>query len=139
MTSPEDMPVLDGPTENTNYGMTDSGYSSGYSSGYGLQSTEAEELARFRKMAMAIRDADLDGDGKIAENELEIHLKKLQTQRKIAIVALAVLCFLGIYITIFLPIARIEQVANALDLLWITLGGVIATYMGAEAYVSRKS
>lgn len=88
---------------------------------------------------MSTEDVDLNKDGKVEMDELEIHKTKLQTQRKIAMIALCTLCFLGIYITIFLPIGRIEQVANALDLFWITLGGVIATYMGAEAYISRKN
>lgn len=85
-------------------------------------------------------DADYNGDGTVDEKEIDVHVKKMQTQRRMALVALATLCFLGIYITIWLPINRIEQVANALDLLWVTLGGVIAAYMGAEAWVTgRKS
>lgn len=81
---------------------------------------------------------DINGDGVVAADELEIHKSKMKTQRRIAFIALLTLCFLGIYITIYLPIDRVAQVAVALDLLWVTLGGVIATYMGAEAYISRK-
>lgn len=85
-------------------------------------------------------EADVNGDGVVGEDELDVHLKKLQAQRRIAITALAVMSFLGIYIAVFMPLSRVETVASALDLLWVTLGGVIATYMGAEAYVTgRKS
>lgn len=81
---------------------------------------------------------DLNGDGLVDETELELHKARMATQRRIAYAALIVMCFLGIYITIWLPIDRVAQISQALDLLWITLGGVIATYMGAEAYISRK-
>lgn len=81
---------------------------------------------------------DINGDGTVDVDEVSLHKTKMQTQRRIACIALLVMCFLGIYITIWLPLDRIAQVATALDLLWVTLGGVIATYMGAEAYVTRK-
>ena len=81
---------------------------------------------------------DINGDGVVATDELEIHKSKMKTQRRIAFIALLTMCFLGIYITIYLPIDRVAQVSQALDLLWFTLGGVIATYMGAEAYISRN-
>ena len=81
---------------------------------------------------------DINGDGTVDTSEADLHKTKMQTQRRIACIALVVMCFLGIYITIWLPLDRIAQVATALDLLWVTLGGVIATYMGAEAYIQRK-
>lgn len=81
---------------------------------------------------------DINGDGVVDKNELDLHMSKMQMQRRIALIAMLVMCFLGIYITIWLPLDRVAQIAAALDLLWVTLGGVIAAYMGAEAYISRK-
>lgn len=128
--SEEDMPVLDGPPD---FGgpRTDS-YS--YSSDH---STD-EEFLRFKKMAKAMAEADLDGNGEIDKHELQLIKNKLKTQRIIAVAAFILISFLGVYIAIWMPLERIEQVSTALDLLWVTLGGVIATYMGAEAYVSRR-
>lgn len=97
------------------------------------------EERRIRKIARTIREMDLNGDGKIDGEELDIHKNKLRTQKRIALIALATLCFLGLYIAIFAPLDRLAQIGNVLDLLFITLGGVIATFMGAEAYVSRRN
>lgn len=81
---------------------------------------------------------DLDGNGMIDESEAELHRAKMQTQRRIAFIALLVLCFSGIYMTVWLPLDRLAAIAAALDWFWVSLSGIIAAYMGAEAWVSRK-
>jgi hypothetical protein len=101
--------------------------------------TSGEEERRIRKIARTIREMDLNGDGKVDGEELDIHKTKLRTQKRIALIALTVLCVLGIYIAMFAPIDRIAQIGSTLDLFFITLGGVIATFMGAEAYITRRN
>lgn len=98
-----------------------------------------DEERRIRRIAKTIREMDLNADGKVDGEELNLHKNKLTTQKRIALIALCVLCFLGIYIAVFAPLDRIAQIGNVLDLFFITLGGVIATFMGAEAYISRRN
>ncbi len=100
---------------------------------------DGSEERRIRRIARTIREMDLNGDGKVDGEELDIHKNKLKTQKRIALIALTVLCFLGLYIAIFAPIDRLAQIGNTLDLFFITLGGVIATFMGAEAYITRRN
>ena len=82
-------------------------------------------------------DSDLDGDGKIEQDEVDIVKKRVATHRKMAIYAMAALLLSGGYIIVFADPTQIEAYGSALDLFWITLGGIIATYMGAEIWASK--
>jgi len=93
-------------------------------------------------------DFDLDGDGKITEEEinrkermLEIELReeKAESQKKMAWVAMLMMIGLSIYL--FTPMVsdtRVQALADLLGLFYIAQTGVVAAYMGATAYMAGK-
>jgi len=80
---------------------------------------------------------DIDGDGVIEQDEVDIVKKRVATHRTMAIFAMIALVGSGGYIVAFADPSQIEAYGSALDLFWITLGGIIATYMGAEIWASK--
>lgn len=84
------------------------------------------------------QDFDLDHDGKVSEKEMKIMTARLRTQRRIAVVALVLMSAIGMYIAFWMPVERMEALGSLLDFFWITMGGIIATYMGSEAWMSSK-
>ena len=93
-------------------------------------------------------DFDLDGDGKITEEEinrkermLEIELReeKAESQKKMAWVAMLMMIGLSVYL--FTPMVsdtRVQALADLLGLFYIAQTGVVAAYMGATAYMAGK-
>ena len=93
-------------------------------------------------------DFDLDGDGKVTEDEinrkermLEIELReeKAESQKKMAWVAM--LMMIGLYVYLFTPMVsdrRVQALADLLGLFYIAQTGVVAAYMGATAYMAGK-
>lgn len=81
---------------------------------------------------------DLDGDGKIEEYELDMFRKRLATQRKMAIISLVAMIGTGSWIAFGMDAERLTAMGSLLDLYFITLGGVVAAYMGAEAFASTR-
>ena len=83
---------------------------------------------------MSGSDIDLNHDGIVDEKEMDLNLIKRTTQRRMAIVSLIAILATGFYIAFGASPERLASLGSLLDLFWITLGGVIATYMGSEAY-----
>lgn len=83
---------------------------------------------------MSKEQLDINGDGKIQKNELKMYNRKMITQRNMAIASLIAIILAGGYLLAVAPETRLEAMGSLLDLYWITLGGVIATYMGTETY-----
>ena len=93
-------------------------------------------------------DFDLDGDGKVTEEEinrkermLEIELReeKAESQKKMAWVAMLMMIGLSVYL--FTPMvsdSRVQALADLLGLFYIAQTGVVAAYMGATAYMAGK-
>ena len=93
-------------------------------------------------------DFDLDGDGKVTEEEinrkermLEIELReeKAESQKKMAWVAMLMMIGLSVYL--FTPMVsdtRVQALADLLGLFYIAQTGVVAAYMGATAYMAGK-
>lgn len=81
---------------------------------------------------------DLDGDGEVEENELKIYTRRVAVQRRIAILSFIALLLSGAWIMVGMDEERLVAMGSLLDLYFITLGGIIATYMGAEAYTSAS-
>ena len=93
-------------------------------------------------------DFDLDGDGKVTEDEinrkermLEIELReeKAESQKKMAWVAMLMMIGLSVYL--FTPMVsdtRVQALADLLGLFYIAQTGVVAAYMGATAYMAGK-
>lgn len=79
---------------------------------------------------------DLNNDGMIDQYELEIFNKKTKTQRWMAIGSFVTIIMIGSYITFFMPETRLLALSSGvLDVFWITLGGIVATYMGYSAFI----
>jgi len=83
-------------------------------------------------------DIDLDRDGVVEEDEVEIVKRRVSTHRKLAILAMLALVVSGGWIIGVTESEKVEALGGVLDLYWITLGGIIATYMGAEVWSSKK-
>ena len=93
-------------------------------------------------------DFDLDGDGKVTEDEinrkermLEIELReeKAESQKKMAWVAMLMMIGLSVYL--FTPMVsdtRVQALADLLGLFYIAQTGIVAAYMGATAYMAGK-
>ena len=81
---------------------------------------------------------DLDGDGVVEDNEMALYMKRRTVQRRMAIASMIALVATGTWMVLGMPAERLEAMGSLLDLYWVTLGGVIATYMGAEAYSSAS-
>lgn len=77
---------------------------------------------------------DLNNDGTIDKDEVAIIKRRFSTHRKLAIFSMLLLCVSGIWIIGFTPSEKITALDGVIDLYWITLGGVIATYMGSDAW-----
>jgi hypothetical protein len=89
---------------------------------------------------------DEDGDGIVSDAELahvaeiktlEHDLRKQRAQRRMAT---ACLIAMGAFTAAMFvaPIDRVEALADISNLFYITGGGVVATYMGASAYMNRN-
>jgi len=90
---------------------------------------------------------DLDGDGIVSDTELkkaeemiefenkdakEDQLRKMAWTAMISMVVFTFFLFLP-----FIPTERIVALANVLQMFYIAQAGVVATFFGATAYVSK--
>ena len=93
-------------------------------------------------------DFDIDGDGKITEQEvamkermLEVELReeKAESQKFMAWVAMGMMIvFTVVLFTPMMTDTRVEALADLLGLFYIAQTGVVAAYMGATAYMAGK-
>ena len=93
-------------------------------------------------------DFDVDGDGKITEQEvamkermLEVELReeKAESQKKMAWIAMVMM--IGFTVVLFTPLmsdTRVKALADLLGLFYIAQTGIVAAYMGATAYMAGK-
>ena len=91
-------------------------------------------------------DFDVDGDGKITEQEvamkermLEVELReeKAESQKKMAWIAMVMM--IGFTVVLFTPLmsdTRVAALADLLGLFYIAQTGIVAAYMGATAYMA---
>lgn len=100
-----------------------------------LTALRLEQLHRRIEMSEIV---DLDGDGKVEEYEIGMFKKRMATQRRMAIVSLIAMIGTGTWIAFGMDAERLESMGSLLDLYFITLGGVVAAYMGAEAFASTQ-
>lgn len=86
-----------------------------------------------------MKDADLDGDGVVSEQELMIYERRLRAQRRMATAALvAVVGFTGLLMTPLLSVERINALSDLFGLFYISLAGIVGAYMGVSGWMSRK-
>ena len=91
-------------------------------------------------------DFDIDGDGKVTEQEvamkermLEVELReeKAESQKKMAWIAMVMM--IGFTVVLFTPLmsdTRVAALADLLGLFYIAQTGIVAAYMGATAYMA---
>ena len=93
-------------------------------------------------------DFDVDGDGKMTEQEvarkermLEVELREeiAESQKKRAWIAMVMM--IGFTVVLFTPLmsdTRVAALADLLGLFYIAQTGIVAAYMGATAYMAGK-
>lgn len=87
---------------------------------------------------------DRDKDGKVSEYEQEIieleqKLKKSDTQRNMAWLALFfMLFFTGLLFTPFIPIDRVTAIGDLIGMFFVAQASIVGAYMGISAWMSKK-
>ena len=92
---------------------------------------------------------DADGDGKISTEDLNTSEKildlkekdaKFSSQTKMAWISLFGMLFLTFLLfTPYIDIDRVKAIAEFISMLYISLSGIVATYMGVSAWVYQKN
>lgn len=90
---------------------------------------------------------DYDGDGQISENdiktkqeltEIENQDKKEDQQRRMAWLAMgSMVIFTALLFTPFIGIERLNAIGDILGMFYIAQAGVVATFFGSQAYLSK--
>tara|TARA_Y100000593_G_C4300510_1_gene333100 strand:- start:643 stop:963 length:321 start_codon:yes stop_codon:yes gene_type:complete len=91
----------------------------------------------------AYNELDLDGDGVVSDNEMKAlealdRHERNDSQRHMSWVALC--SMLIVTALVFLPIfsdTRIEALDGLFSLFYISMGGIVAAFFGAQAFVQR--
>lgn len=96
---------------------------------------------------MNIRDIDTNKDGVVSEAELQAKQseldienkdKKEDQQRRMAWVAmLSMVVFTAILFSPMISVDRVNALSNLLSMFYIAQAGVVATFFGAQAYLSK--
>ena len=92
---------------------------------------------------------DLDGDGIVSDDELEIVQKiheaenadqKDDAQRRMAWISMVAMILFTVVVMIpgFIPETRLKLLGDLSALFYIGMAGVVGAYMGMTAYMSRK-
>ena len=87
---------------------------------------------------------DIDGDGVVSDDEMSVIQKidaheKSDAQRKMAWVAMVTMIVFTLLL--FLPIfpdGRIKALSDLFGLFYIGMAGVVGSYFGMTAYMSKK-
>ena len=91
---------------------------------------------------------DLDGDGLVSDeelqavkeiNETEAEGRKLRAQRRMATASLIAMgIFTLLLFTPLVPLERLKALSEVSNLFYISMAGIVCTYMGTTAWISRK-
>ena len=91
---------------------------------------------------------DCDKDGITSEEEintvtkiqeLEERISKSEAQEKMAWISLwGILVFTAILFTPWIDVTKLATIGEFVGMFYISLAGVLATYMGTQAWVLRK-
>jgi len=91
---------------------------------------------------------DVDGDGKVSDNdiedmekiqEIERDNKKQSAQRRMAWVAIwSMIVFTVVLFSPIISDQRVQALADLLGLFYIAQAGVVGAFMGVSAWMSRK-
>ena len=71
--------------------------------------------------------------------ELQEKVRKSESQEKMAWVALVgILIFTAFLFSPYIDVTRLDSIGEFIGMFYITLAGVVATYMGTQAWTMRK-
>ena len=84
-----------------------------------------------------VTDEEIDLANKI--HELQEKVKKSESQEKMAWVALlGIILFTAFLFSSYIEIDKVDKIGEFIGMFYITLAGVVATYMGTQAWAMRK-
>ena len=82
---------------------------------------------------------DIDNDGTVSDDELDLREEKQDSQRRIAWVAMSSMVLYSLLPLLpFVPEARLSTLSSLSDMLFLSQASIIGLYFGATAYMSRK-
>lgn len=71
--------------------------------------------------------------------ELEEKIRKSEAQEKMAWVSLwGILVFTGFLFSPYVDVTRLDSISEFIGMFYISLAGILATYMGTQAWQLRK-
>ena len=84
-----------------------------------------------------VTDEEVDLANKI--HELQEKVRKSESQEKMAWVALlGIILFTAFLFSSYIEIDKVDKIGEFIGMFYITLAGVVATYMGTQAWAMRK-
>lgn len=98
---------------------------------------------------ITLKNMDNNHDGEVSDKEIEQatkiavlneKIKKTEAQERMAWISLiGILVFTGLLFTPLVDVAKIQQIGTFVGMLYITLGGIVAAFMGTQAWIQQKS
>lgn len=92
---------------------------------------------------------DENHDGLISQDEITLakevqdlkdKMKKSEDQSRMAWISLiAILVFTAFLFSPYVDVTRVDAISEFIGMFYITLAGVVAAYMGTQAWAMRKS
>lgn len=91
------------------------------------------------KMPHDETNIDFDNDGVVSDIEQKLYMRRRDTLRNMAVVALISMILTAIWILFIAEPERLVSIGTLLDLYWLSMGGIVASYMGSEAWTINSS
>ena len=82
-------------------------------------------------------EIDVTVDGFVTEKEIEIYEQRAKNRRRMAWVSLVAMIITAFALMFYVDEKRLGTLSGLLELYWLGLGGVVATYVGVSAW-SKK-
>lgn len=80
---------------------------------------------------------DIDGDGIVSDSERDMYTTRVNTKRRMAIIAMSSMIILTILLfTPWVGVERVKAIGDLIGMFYIAMAGIVGTYMGAEAWMS---
>ena len=93
-------------------------------------------------------EIDLNKDGKISSNEIELSkkvselretIRKSESQKRMAWLSLVgVLLITAVVFLPIIPDARITLLGDIISMFYIAMAGIISTYLGVSTWISKE-
>lgn len=89
-------------------------------------------------MSNTDNEIDLNRDGKVNKEELQIYEQKANHRKVMAWISLIAAIASGFCLMFFVPETRLDKLDGILELYWIGLLGITGTYVGVSTWMSRR-